>query len=125
MANMTRAFVVVAMLAGGCAGPDAMSIVWEGSYGMESSTRPSVVWHDECRVDDWGSGRPRAVGGKDGCVTMEMFFDTAVAEMQAADKVSDSSFTLALAHWKAHLIGGDPNGFEMAAAKRDLVAAGL
>jgi hypothetical protein len=130
---MLRLFVLLAfvLLTGCCGGAlpvttsDAMSIVWEGAYGMEVSTRPSVVWHVECRLDDWGASRPRAVGGEHGCVTMEMFFDTGVADLQTADRPSDSSFTLALAHWKAHLLGTDPNGVKMAAAKRALVAAGL
>ena len=123
--------VVLAFLAVGCSAPalpgqaDPMAIVWEQSYGMERETRPVVAWHGECRTGDWGAGRPRAVGGISGCTTMEMFFDTGVAELQTADAVSDSSFVLALSYWKGHLLGADPGGIEMAAAKRALIDAGL
>jgi hypothetical protein len=119
-------FVAVGCSAEGVpvAAPDAMSIVWEETYGMDRATRPDVVFHDECRVSD-GAG-PRATTIGHGCVQAIVYADGRI-EIQSAPLFSTSTFAFALDQWKQMLLTSEfrTDGVEVQRANNNLRAAGL
>jgi len=105
--------------------PDAMTLVWEQTYGMEITARPTVSWHDECRLS--ANGGNRSITAYHGCI-VAIVEATGTIELQRANTVSSSQFSFALAQWKHQLMlstFGPIDGDEVARAQATLVAAGL
>jgi hypothetical protein len=106
---------------------DPMAIVWEQSYGMTRESRPDVILHDECRLDDHGAGQRRSVSISEGCVAA-IVYETGMVELQMAAKPSDSLLAFALQEWKAFLLTSDfgpINGAEIKTARLALINAGF
>jgi hypothetical protein len=109
--------MILALVVGGCSATglpvnerDPMHLVWEDTYGMESGSRPEVVWHSGCRMDD-APGSERITSVYKGCVASIVFADGRI-ELQTGLKVSDTLFALSLGMWKAYLLTSDLGAFD-------------